>query len=83
MLQPEERQSATDMVILEVREGDHVEEVTMPGPQITPQFLEQLRALLARICLVAHVGEIKEQLLSAAEVDAIRIGVAHRVQSDY
>jgi hypothetical protein len=80
----EEAFAAAAVVVVEVREADHVIVVTLCGPQISLQLRRQIDALVAGIVGVARVGVVEEHLSPVREIEpgAVSIGWLHGLVLD-
>ncbi len=80
MPEPEELAHALAMVVVEMREADHVEVVPPRPAEHRPQLLGEVAALLVRIVRIVLVPEVDEQQLLVRELKQGAVGVSERIE---
>ena len=80
VLKPEEVAGPAAMIVIEMREADHVIIVPVRGAEVGLEFRRQVDAPVPPVVGIAHVGVVDEHLLAVGEIEAGAIGIAERVK---
>ena len=78
----EELGRTTNVVVVEMCEGDDVVAVSLGIVEILAKFRRQIDALVQRVVSASGVGVVEEHLLADREINAAAICVAEREDRD-